>query len=338
MIQGLYTVAEVNAMIEKGDILLLAGDSVLLSQLNKGKWICGSTSRFIEMGKEPICDRNRIFVHNLTDIAEEIKLDFYDASTIKNIYEDAFENGFSVLITSPFSDVVGEYTNNCSKYTNFGSRALCGWAVVTSIYSEYELIDESLIFSGIDAKSYNQGAVVMHVGLPTDKFAEIHVFSPYNQPKEGDIITFEENKQFFEYALINGKRQNFRNYLEEIQKAQKREVTVFPYRCLIGNYEGIVMNVALATEKDKEYVTLGASVYKGIEYRLSNTDIIDFESMKKNLCGEIVFSLSCVNNFMKKEIFKNSLTQMNGPFTYGELAYYMMTNATIYVTVGKKIL
>ena len=43
MIQVLYAVDEVSAMICEGDILLLSGDACLLSQLPKEDWIGGST-------------------------------------------------------------------------------------------------------------------------------------------------------------------------------------------------------------------------------------------------------------------------------------------------------
>ena len=48
MTHGLHSVEKVNAMIQKGDTLLLAGDGGLLSQLHRGKWVAGATSRFGE--------------------------------------------------------------------------------------------------------------------------------------------------------------------------------------------------------------------------------------------------------------------------------------------------
>ena len=336
MKQGLFTVAEVNAMIEKGDTLLLAGDASLLSQLQKGKWIGGSTSRFLESGKEPICERNKIFVHNMTDFAAELKFEVYDASNIKNIYDDAYDNGFSVLIVPPFTDVVQEYTANCSNYSNFGSRAVCGWAAVTYLYSDYELNDESIVFFGKDGSVHKDEGLVMHIGLAPDKFAEIHVFSPF-KPEEGDVITFEENRQQVEYALINGNKQNFRQYLNDQHIDRTHDASVISHKCLAGNYGGIYMNVAIASEKESDlgkYVTLGAPVYKGIQYGLANMENIDYESMKKHFHGEVVLSFTCVNNYANPDIFSKALTHMNGPFTYGEIAYFLMSNATVYVTVG----
>ncbi|MCL2072620.1 MAG: hypothetical protein FWH18_01765 [Marinilabiliaceae bacterium] len=337
MIQGLFSVAEVNAMIEKGDTLLLAGDAKLLSQLKKGKWIGGSTSRFIESGKKPILERTRIFVHNISDFAVETKLMIYDESNIANIYDDAFDNGFSVLIVAPFSPVINEYTDKCSNYSNFSCRAVCGWGVVASIYSEYEKNDESIVFCGQNATSYTNEGVVMHIGLAPDKFAEIHAFSPYKPDEDGDIITFDENKQQVEYAFINGIKQNFRQYLIDNKIDRTHDASILSRKCLAGNHGGIFMNVGIMseTEKDaKKFVSFTSSVYKGINYGLANMENFDHEILTKKIHGEIVFSLTCVNYFANPDIFEKFLTKMNGPFTYGELAYFPMSNATVYVSIG----
>ena len=339
MIQGLYSVDEVNAMIEKGDILLLAGDAALLSQLHKGNWIAGATSRFIESGKEPMCERNKIFVHNLTDIAGEVKLGVYDASSISGIYDDAFDNGFSVLIMPFFSDVVKEYSINCSEYSNFASRHVCGWIATVSLYSEYEQNDESLVFSGKSGTSYAKEGVVMHIGLPADKYAEIHVFSPFI-PEGEDVIIFEENRQQVEDAIINGNKKNFRQYLIEQQIDRTHDSTIISRKCLAGDYGGFFMNVSIAPEREldlEKYVTLAAPVYKNIPYRLANMDNIAYERMKRQLDGEIVYSFTCVNNYARPDTFSKYLTQMSGQFVYGEIAYYLLNNATVFVTVGKNI-
>jgi len=336
MIQGFFSVAEVNTMIENGDKLLLAGDAPLLSQLSKGNWIAGSCSRFVEKGQNLVTTREKIFVHNVTDIAAQVKFEVYDAKTINSIYDDAFDNGFSVLIMPCFSEVWSEYGLNCSNYSNFANKAVCGWIAVTSLYSEYERNDESLVFSGIDGKSHNNSGVVMHIGVAADKYAEIHVFSPF-KPDTDDVIIFEENGQQFESALINGVKQNLRQYLLSRQIDRSRDAGAGSRKCLAGDYAGFIMNVAIAheTEADKDkYVSFGAPVYKDIPYRLANMDNMSYENEKKVFDGDIVCSFTCITNFAYPGVFRNHLAQMNGPFTYGEVAYFLLNHATVYVTVG----
>ena len=338
MTQGLYNVAEVAAMIEKGDTLLLAGDAALLSQLPKGKWIAGATSRFVEKGGALVTTREKIFVHNVTDVAANVKLKTYDAATLPNIFDDAFDNGFSVLIVPVFSDVWKEYGANCSNYSNFAYRAVCGWVAVAPIYSEYEQNDASLVFSGETGMSYLNEGVVMHIAVPEGKYAEVHVISPF-KPDDNDVIIFEENTQHIEYALINGVRQNFRQYLIDRRIGRSQESGVSSRKCLAGDFAGFIMNVSIAPETEidaEKYVTLGTPVYKGITYRLANRDNMSYENEAMYTDNKIVCSFACITNFSYPEVFQKYLTQMNGPFTYGEIAYFLLNYATAYVTVGDK--
>ena len=335
MIQGLYSVADVTAMIKNGDTLLLAGDAPLLSQLPKGKWIGGATCRFVENSETLTNTREKIYVHNITDIAARVKMDIYDVATINSIYDDAFDNGFSVLILPCFSDIWKEYGLNCSNYSNFAHKSVCGWVSVTSLYSEYERNDESLVFSGETCIAYENAGVVMHIGLAGDKYSEIHVFSPF-KPDDKDVIVFEENGQQFEFALINGVKQNIRQYLLNRNIDRSRDASVSSRKCLAGDFAGFIINVAIVaeTESDMEkYVTFGAPVYKDIQYRLTNMDNISYEKKWKNFNKQIVCAFTCVNNSPHPDVFKNHLTDMKGAFTYGEIAYFLLNHATVYVTV-----
>ena len=331
MVHGLHSVAEVNAMIEKGDILLLAGDSALLSQLRKGKWIGGITSLFVENGKT-LSSREEIYVHNITGIAAAVKLKTYDLTTIKNIYDDAFDDGFSVLILPCDSDIMDEYACNCSDYSNFAHRVVCGWGTATPHYSEYERDDTALVFSGETGMSYaSDVCVVMHIQLPEGKFAEIHAVSAL-KPGDGDVIEFEENCQRIENVLINGVRQNFRQYMIDKQIDRSNEYI----NVLTGDHDaGVVTNVGIYEDREtdlEKYVSIAVPVFKGISYRLAKVDYnYSYENMNEQ---EIVYSCACVGNYVRPDIFTNFLMKTNGPFVYGEVAYILLNFSIVYVTVG----
>jgi len=197
----------------------------------------------------------------LTDIADDTKIQVYDASNICNIYDDAFDNGFSVMIVPSFSEGIKEYSIHCSEYSNFAHRPVCGWNAVTSLYSDYERNDESLVFSGESDAPYTQECIVMHIGLPDDKYAEIHVFSPF-KPEGDDVIIFEENGQRFENVFINGNKMNFRQFLIDQQIDRTHDSSIISRKCLAGDYGGFLMNVAIASETEgdlEKYVTLRRS-------------------------------------------------------------------------------
>jgi len=331
MKQGLFSVEEVKAMITRGDVLLLAGDAPLLSALPKGKWIAGCTSLFIDSGKSLVTTREKIFVHNMTDIAARIMLKTYDASTIHSIYDDAFDHGFSVLMIPFHSDVKDEYALNCVNYSKFASRPVCGWISVTPFYTG-DQNDVSLVFSGENGLSYDNVGVVMHIELPTDKYAELHTFNPY-VPERGDVIIFEESGVQAENVLINGVRQNFRQYMidRKIDRSPKTN------NVLVGNYAGVIINTVILPEFDptnEKYVTLGNPVFKGIPYGFAKLNSDESYEKMQQIEDEIVFSFSCATNFVFPDDFVKYLTHTNGPFVFGEFVYFLLNNTTVYVTVG----
>jgi len=331
MTHGLYSVGEVAAMINKGDILLLAGDAVLLSTLPKGKWIAGTTSQFIENGKTLLTTREKIFVHNMTGIAVHAKFKVYDASTIKNVYDDAFDDGFSVLITPFHSDVKDEYAINCMNYSNFASRILCGWISVTPKYTG-DPNDVSLVFSGETGLSYDNAGVVMHIELPTGKYAEIHTFNPF-VPERGDVIIFEENGNQFEKVLINGIKQNFRKYMS----VNNIDLSPGNNNVLVGDYAGMMINTVVMPElegADEKYVIVGNPVFKGIPYRFAKLNSEESYDNIQHIENEIVLSFSCATNFIFPDDFSKYLNRTHGPFVYGEYTYFLLNHTTVYVTVG----
>jgi hypothetical protein len=204
---------------------------------------------------------------------------------------------------------------------------------VGPIYSEYERDDVSLVFLGENGMSYDNAGVVMHVALPEGKYAEVHAISPF-KPDDGDTIIFEENGQHVENVLVNGVRQNFRQYLIDKQMDRSNK----SHNVLVGDHDsGIIMNVTIfeETEKDlKKFVTIGAPVYKGIPYRFSKVDTDTSYDSTKPSDGDIVFSLSCITNYVRPDVFLKYLPVINGPFAYGEIAYFLLNHATVYVTVG----
>ena len=331
MIQGLFSVDEVAAMIQKGDSLLLAGNSDLLKTLPKGKWIAGITSQFIEKGKELVFTSEKIFVHNVTDIAADIKLKVYDASSICNIYDDAFENGFSVLIMPFHCHVKTEYALNCMNYSNFASRSVCGWISITPTYTG-DSKDVSLVFSGESGLSYDNAGVVMHIALPPDKYSEIHTFNPFVY-EDGDVLVFEESGQQVENVLVNGVKQNFRQYLIDKQIGR----SLADCNVLAGDYEGVIINATISPEFEfdrKKYISFGNPVFKGIMYRFTKLNHDRAYNKMNQIDDEIVFSFSCITNHEVPNVFLKYLTHTNGPFVYGEIAYFLLNHSTVYVTVG----
>ncbi len=319
MTQGLFTLSEVSSMIRAGKKLLLAGDAKLLSQLPKGDWIGGSTPFFILYPEHRVASYDKVFVHQLPDYITGSVIREYDESNIHNIFNDGPQNGFTVLIMPFNSPVSVEYAKNATDYPNFAAHPVCGWLAGQPL--EIIMTEKSYSASGIEANVYSDRAVAMHVSLPESKYAEIHIFNPYKQGN-GDSISFDYSSMSLKDAIINGKRRNFAEYLREIGYDMQ-----MPF---VADYSGAMINVVCCGIGEDE-VQMSAPVFKSVEYRIATID--DIITKPCLVDDRIVFSVTCIGNYIQPDICAQYLKKMNGPVVYGEIAYQQVGQTTVYVTI-----
>ena len=319
MVQGLFTLDEVTAMIRDGDNLLLAGDPKLLSQLPAGNWIGGTTPYFILYPENRTTSFDRIFVNRLPKFVTKAEIREYDETNIKNIFNDGPQNGFTVLIMPFASPVAVEYSINATNYENFAARPLCGW--LTGLPLEIIMTEKSNSASGVGPCISTDKAFAMHISLPESKYAEIHIYNPFKQG-DGDSIWFDYDSIMVTEAIINGEKRNFADYLREIGYDMQMP--------LVANYSGSMINNVVCVVGEKE-VPMSAPVFKNMEYKIA---VIDDKITEMSLIGDkIVFSVTCIGNFIQPDICAQYLKKMNGPVVYGEIAYQQIGQTTVYVTV-----
>ena len=316
---GLYSPDEVSAMILAGNNLLLAGDAKLLSKLPAGNWIGGSTPYFILHPENRTTSFDKIFVNRLPDYVSNVEIREYDETNIQSIFNDGPQNGFTILIMPFMAPVAMEYSINATNYKNFAAHPVCGW--LTGLPLDIILTEKSHSASGLVPCISTDKGYAMHVTLPKSKFAEIHTFNPYIQG-DGDSIQFENDSIVVTDAIINGEKRNFAEYLREIGYDM-----LMP---MVANYSGSMINIVIAAIGEKE-VPLSAPAFKFVDYRIAK---IDDNITEPSLMGEkIVFSVTCIGNFLQPDICAQYLKKMNGPVVYGEIAYQQMGQTTVYVTV-----
>ena len=318
MIQRLCTPDEVSAMILAGNNLMLAGDAQLLSQLPAGNWIGGSTPFFILYPENRTTSFDKIFVNRLPDFVTHVDIREYDETNIQNIFTDGPRNGFTVLIMPYASPVAVEYSINCTNYENFAAHPVCGW--LAGLPLDIIMTEKSHTASGKTGISSEKG-VAMHISLQESKYAEIHIFNPYKQGS-GDSIMFEESSIMVKDAIVNGERRNFAEYLRGIGYDMQMP--------LVANYSGAMINDVICAI-DGDIVPMSAPVFKYVDYRLG---VVDDNIIEPTLMSnKIVFSATCIGNFIQPHICEQYLRKMNGPVVFGEIAYQQIGQTTVYVTV-----
>lgn len=324
----LFTVNEVKEMIDKGKTLVLAGESHLLRQLPAGNWIGGTIPYFMAESGGVIA-KEQIFVTEMPSFISGCAIKTYTGPEIADIYQDPKTNGFSIVIIPSGSQVHLNFALNAPGFEGFATRPLIGWISGTHLDDLGRLQPE--VFSGINPQPLSDAAVVMHVSLAETKYAEIKIINIFTQGA-GDQIFFPNSGFSAATAIINGEERNFAEYLQENQIDTKMP--------LVANYSGAMINTSFkGIDPATRTVSFFAPVFEGILYKLANpvTDYVACfnRQLVREDVGSICFSCNCILNFLYSELEGKQTGAITGPITFGEIAYQLLNQTLVYLTVNE---
>ena len=324
--QVLYDISKVKEMIIQGKKLMLAGDESALSKLPEGQWIGGTIPYFMaEDGG--ILVKDKIFVNELPSYLTKVEMKIYDENSLKDVFKNAPLNGFSVIILPASSRVHLSFAINAPTYEMFAANPLIGW--ISGVHVNDIGKVNAKVFFGQDKKCLANSAVVIHAELPKKKYAEINIVNIFKQGT-GDTITFDTTSFSVTDAYINGKKENFAEYLKKINADTKLP--------LVANYSGAMINISVQSvdETDRK-VNFYAPVFAGVEYKLA-AQVGDYISeftkhMPTGDADRIFFSCNCILNYLYSELEGKSTGGITGPITFGEIAYQLLNQTMAYVTI-----
>lgn len=324
--QVLFTVEEVTAKIAGGQPLLLAGEEQLLTQLPQGNWVGGSIPYFMA-SQGGLKANDLIYVTEVPSYAVKTEVKVYDEQSLPQIYLDAPENGFTLIIIPASSSVHLSFALNAPNYEGFGTHPLIGWISGTDL--EVLGKESAKVVDGRNRGVYEDAAVAMHVELPEGKYADIDIVNIFNQG-EGDTITFPADGFSVQTALVNGAEVNFAEYVK-----QQGIDTRFP---LVANYNGSMINISYqSVDEDSGTVNFYAPVFKGVEYKQANkiSDYVaEFTQQMPRDVSNMAFSCNCILNYLHSELEGKQTGGVVGPITFGEVAYQLLNQTLAYITIN----
>ncbi|NHJ84549.1 MAG: hypothetical protein FK734_03755 [Asgard group archaeon] len=321
----LLTKEEVSNLIIQGKPIYLAADENLLKELPKGNWI-GGTIPYFMADEGGILTQEKIFVNTLPDYISNVKITSYTIDTISKIYIEAPLNGFSLILIPATSEVHLSFAVNAPKYEEFATRPLIGW--ITGMHLDDLGKISAKVFNGLTGEISDNQALVMHVTLPEDKFADIGIVNIFSQGT-GDTIEFLEDGFIHSEALINGTKQNLAEYIT----AKKLDIR-YP---LVADYFGVMINVSFQKiDEQEKKVYFYAPLFKGMKYKQAK-DVGDYveaftKQMPKN-AEEIIFSCNCILNYLYSELEGKKTGNIIGPITFGEVAYQLLNQTLAYLSI-----
>jgi hypothetical protein len=275
---------------------------------------------------------DQAFVHELPDFVGAVQTKLYDTATIDKVYSDAPENGFSIIVIPAFSEILVRFALDVTHFKQFAAKPLIGW--VTGAKLEDLLTVKAKVFDGIGNVSSTDKALVMHVSLPPGKFADIGIVNIFDSSgKAGDQLQFDTDALDVTDVRVNGKKMRFADYL-----VQNKVDLRWP---LVGDYHGAMVNSSFMAIDDKtQTVKLLAPVFREVSYQLARP-MGDYraylkafdDSLPKIPSEKVAFTCNCIFNYKYGELDGRKLDHLNGPFVFGEIAYQLVNQTLVYLTI-----
>lgn len=322
--QTIFTLQETIDLIKQDKALMIAGDESLLEQLPKGNWIAGTTAYFI--GDEGgAISKSQLFVISKSDNIEEVKVEDFDNSTIKDFPASGYDNGISLIIIPAFSDIHQNYAENVMEFEGIFDRPVAGW--VSGVHLD-EIAEKSpKIMNGTTGQLMADRAIIAHLKLKGDITPTMDIVNLFKQ-NDGDVITFGKTGFAGDVAMVNGKKVIFSEYLTE-----NNIDTKLP---LVADFNGAMINVSFQeVNNDKGYVSFYAPVFEGVDYKVAtpvDDYVKDFNSEVCTIEENPFMSVNCILNFLYAELDGKQTGEIKGPITFGEIAYLLLNQTMVHVS------
>jgi hypothetical protein len=326
MIPALRTPSDVRALIEQGRPLLLAGEERLLAALPPGNWIGGTTPYFVT-SEGAVSSRDHIFVTQLPAAVTGVTIATYGANTIRSVYADAADDALAFVILPADSRTHLEFALHAPRFPSFAVRPLVGW--VAGVHLSEVGSRSAKVFDGRTAAVIGDGAVVMRIRLAPGLVADTGIVNVFDQG-DGPDLEFEADGYSATHATIGGELRPLAAWMKE-----QRVDPSFP---LVADYLGARVNVSvLSVDEASGEVRFYAPVFAGVKYRLARPVPAVAEELVRRLpdlaADQVLFSCDCILNYTALQGHRTGV--FLGPVTYGEVAYQLLNQTLVYVTLER---
>ncbi len=321
---GLVSLAKAKSLILEGRCLCIAATTELLVQLPKGIWIGGSIPYFMAQNGGQ-CNQDQLFITEIEHFLGVPRIAFYAPSELNRIAIDAPENGFSVVVIPAGSDSHQEYARNAPYYEDMYMKPIIGW--VSGAHLDHLASQAASVANGLIGESSTRQAVVMHIELTPDYSAEINTVNVFQQG-QGPSIRFQKSGFMADHCQIDGAPASLSHYL----KAHNID-TQLP---LVADYCGMAVNISIKDVSDQQ-VDFYAPVFEGVEYRFAQP--IDdyqaqFQQALPETTGNVQFACNCILNYLHCQLEGKNIA-VKGPMTFGEIAYQLLNQTMVYLSVER---
>lgn len=323
----LITVEQARELIKTGDFFSFAGAESQLDQLPAGNWIGGTIPYFMtDVGG--MVTQEKIFVTSLSELGR-VSLASFGADELAGICANAPDNGFALTIIPAGSQAHQRFAADAANFEGAFVRPTVGWIAGVHLSQLGQVAPQ--VYDGGGPWKYGDKAVVAYVSLPEDKLASVEIVNLF-EPDRSDVLRFQGTSFEIEDCEVNGEKVNFAHYVRQRGLDHGR----LP---LVGDFAGAHLNVSLQQVGPAGGKTqLYAPVFADVDYRFAKPVDDYAAAFRSKLAGRQaegqVMSCNCILNFVFGELEGKAIGGLQGPATFGEIAYQLLNQTMVVLRIN----
>jgi hypothetical protein len=323
----LITIQAACDLIRAGVPLSLAGPESALDALPPGNWIGGTIPYFMVAGGGQVVREGKLFATDLSKVGT-VSVAHYGADALAGIAGHAPDNGFALTIIPAGSPAHQRFAAEAASYPDAFVKPTAGWIAGVHL-SELGQVKPK-VYDGRTATKHEDGAVVAYVALPADKLVSIEIVNLF-EPDDSDVLQFDEVSSVVTTCRVNGELVSLAQYLAQ------RGITHGKLP-LVGDFAGAHVNVSLQSiDATSSQVTFYAPLFPGVDYRVAKPVADYAQAFRERLAEQdtsgAVMACNCILNFLFGELEGKAIGGVEGPVTFGEIAYQLLNQTMVTVRV-----
>jgi hypothetical protein len=323
----LIPVKDACELIRRGVPVSVAGPESALDQLPAGNWIGGTIPYFMVARGGVVVTEGQVFVTDLSKVGA-VSVACYAAGELADVVGNAPSNGFAITIIPAGGDCHRRFAADAASYDGAFLKPTVGWIAGVHLSDLGKVTPK--VYDGRTATKHEDRAVVAYVELPADKMAMVEIVNLF-EPDGGDVLHFKHTDFEVTDCEVNGETVNFAAYLRQ----RGLDHGKLP---LVGDFAGAMINVSLQSIGPAGgKVAMYAPVFPGVDYRFAKP-VADYAAAFRDRIAALdshgsVMSCNCILNFVFGELEGKSIGGVEGPITFGEVAFQLLNQTMVVVKV-----
>jgi hypothetical protein len=322
----LKSIEATNRLIKENRTLLICGEEEYLGQLDKGNWIGGTIPYCMSKNGGGLIGEAAVFVTDFSEEVSSFKIASYAKEEFGPMLDDRFIGGFSYILVPAFSEVHEHYGLNMGNEPSLFDVPTMGW--VTGVHLEEIGTKSPKVINGQTGEFFENKICVLHCELPGDSYAELDIVNIYEQGN-GDVFTFHKDSFSCSDCLINGEPGNLAEYY--IENDINRTLP------LVANYAGVPINVDVQeVNAENKTVSFFGPLNVAHEYKLAELVEDRYELFCEKLPTDnssMICSCNCISSYLNIGMEGKHSGGIVGPFTFGEIAYVLVNQTMVTLSV-----